>query len=150
MQQTSLTLVPVTPNPQELKTQRDEMQGLAGEALCQSAPAPPPWGPVWFLEPPSSYPAASHLPLFAFISLGENRQLAIGTGLLGAGEVFWPSGQRSPHPRPETWLFWMVPAVAPPPFCLWGSNQTPLWGGWLMAARGIPGMWPHPLSAEMG
>ena len=88
MQQTFLTLVPVTPNPQELKTQRDEMQGLAGEALCQPAPAPPPWGPAWFLEPPFSYHAASPLPLFVFISLGENRQSAAGTGLLGAGEVF--------------------------------------------------------------
>ena len=146
MQQTSLTLVPVTPNPQELKTQRDEVQ----EAPCQPAPAPPPWGPAWFLEPPSSYHAASHLPLFVFISLGESRQSATGTGLLGAGEVFWPPEQRSSHPRREIWLFSMVSAVAPPPFCLWGSNQTPLPGGGLMAARGIPGMWPHPLSTEKG
>ena len=39
MQQTSLTLVPVTPNPQELKTQRDEMQGLCGGGSLPICPS---------------------------------------------------------------------------------------------------------------
>lgn len=103
MQQTSLTLALSTPNPQEPKTQRDEMQ----ETLCQLHIHLPPTKelatggkkggtrvgratgvPSLFLRPPPPSPLRSSLAAI-FLCLSQREQaVTCCTGLPGAGKVF--------------------------------------------------------------
>ena len=153
----------------ELKTQRDETQGLPGGTLCQACPSSRTPGAI-SRRVPISVPRDSFLsPLCfsftpIFLHLFWREQAVTGR--------HWPSGcwggvltsweRAAPHswteePSSQTWRLTLLidscrgPSTLPfPSLCLSGPNQTPLSGGWFLAARSITGIWPHSQTWEKG